>query len=538
MFRAIASAKKFRNRRRSSDSHAAGRDVFHRRLLCEPLEDRHLLSVALNWGGGPGNPLILTELTPGTTRVPTITISEPSPGTNLLKVDVGPGNVFDSSSDGPEPGLTYENGQPTNSEYALVDISQVGNVAGLQAVLPGDNLVIGPIDDAVGGIGSDNGASGGYLGSEAVNAFAANIEVAGINTVAANTVGYSGPAASTAPGFGGSVQLWASGNLTVESGAVVNTGWGMLALAADVNQDGSGNDGLGTLSIARRRRGDIGKSRLRIRVPNPGPGARPDLSGGRRDFAPRGDRQYRGRQQSGPGPRPRGFALPTPAATIDGTSFDGSSLNVPFGQNAATTSTLTAFDPSGDLYVAAFDADGNQLINEYGQGSSVPGVTLSGFTELMALACDANGDLFVDDSGNVMEFAAGQPDTLGVLERDLQCRGSDLRFQRRPLCRRSGQWCGGRVCPGEHGSHQYLLRPGQPGGHGLRRQRRPLRGRRRLPAATARPLSSSPPAATPPPPPLPDRLITRLPWHATRSATCMCSTAPTPVPSPAPTGPA
>ena len=344
--------------------------------------------------------------------MPTITISEPSPGTNLLKVDVGPGNVFDSSSDGAEPGLTYENGQPTNSEYALVDISQVGNVAGLQAVLPGDNLVIGPIDDAVGGIGSDNGASGGYLGSEA-NAFAANIEVAGINTVAANTVGYSGPAASTAAGFGGSVQLWASGNLTVESGAVVNTGWGMLALAADVNQDGSGNDGLGTRVDRRRRRGDIGKSRLRDsglkirrrRVPIYPEAGTISLRGATVNI------------EAGSNPAlvsAPGFALPTPAATIDGTSFDGSSLNVPFGQNAATTSTLTAFDPSGDLYVAAFDADGNQLINEYGQGSSVPGVTLSGFTELMALACDANGDLFVNDSGNVMEFH-GQPDTLGDL---------------------------------------------------------------------------------------------------------------------------
>ena len=194
MFHALAGAKNFHNRRCYSDSHAGQREVFHRRLFCEPLEDRQLLSVALNWGGGVGNPLVVTELAPGQVPAPTITISEPSPGANVLKIDVGQGNVFDPSSDAPEPGLTYENGQPTNSEYALADISQPGNVTGLQANLPGDTLVIGPIYDAVGGIGSDNGAMGGYLGSEAVNAFADNIEVAGINTVAANTVGYSGPA--------------------------------------------------------------------------------------------------------------------------------------------------------------------------------------------------------------------------------------------------------------------------------------------------------------------------------------------------------
>ena len=97
-----------------------------------------------------------------------------------------------------------------------------------------------------------------------------------------------------------------------------------------------------------------------------------------------------------------GALLPTPAATIDGTS-----LAVPFGQNAAGTQPLMAFDPSGDLYAAAFDDDGNPIINEYLPGSNSPTVTLTGFTAPMALACDPGGDLFVDDNGSVMEFAAG-----------------------------------------------------------------------------------------------------------------------------------
>ena len=90
----------------------------------------------------------------------------------------------------------------------------------LLATLPGDDLTLGQIRDINGGIGS-------------IAASAATIEVTGINTASAN----------------GNVDLRATGNLTVDAGAALETGTGTISLAADVNADGTGNDGVGTLSI-------------------------------------------------------------------------------------------------------------------------------------------------------------------------------------------------------------------------------------------------------------------------------------------------
>jgi hypothetical protein len=105
------------------------------------------------------------------------------------------------------------------SQYATINLSAAKNVTSLAVLLPGDALVLGPIQDFDGGI----------------TANAASIEVAGtgINT---------GRAA-------GNVNLQATGNTTVDAGATLETGLGTVSLAADVKADGTGNDGLGTLSV-------------------------------------------------------------------------------------------------------------------------------------------------------------------------------------------------------------------------------------------------------------------------------------------------
>ena len=106
-----------------------GLSPYHRRLLCEPLEDRRLLSVSLNWPGA-GSVLSLTENTSGAT--PTIIISEPSPNVSLLKIDLGSGKVFASGSTTSATGLTYQNaGSPTTSQFATIDISLTNNVSAL-----------------------------------------------------------------------------------------------------------------------------------------------------------------------------------------------------------------------------------------------------------------------------------------------------------------------------------------------------------------------------------------------------------------------
>ena len=170
-------------------------------------------------GSGSAFPLSLTENTSGAT--PTIVISEPSPNISLLKIDLGAGYSFANTSTTWATGLTYQNpGSPTTSQFATIDISQVNDVRSLAASLPGDTLTLGPIYDSHAGIGS-------------IVATAGSIEVAGVNTASTN----------------GNVDLIATGNLTVDPGAIVQAGMGTISLAADVNADGTGNDGLGTLSI-------------------------------------------------------------------------------------------------------------------------------------------------------------------------------------------------------------------------------------------------------------------------------------------------
>ena len=146
-------------------------------------------------------------------------ISESTP--NVLKIDLGAGYVFAGGSTAAAPRLTYQHpASPTTSQFATVDISVANNVNSLAATLPGDQLTLGQILDLAGGLGG-------------VTASAAFIEVAGMNTATAN----------------GSVRLKATGNLAVDAGATIQTGKGTILLAADVNANGNGDDGVGTLSI-------------------------------------------------------------------------------------------------------------------------------------------------------------------------------------------------------------------------------------------------------------------------------------------------
>ena len=175
-------------------------------------------TTALVWSG-PGGGLSLTDSVWGDT--PSIAISEPTAGVSLLKIDLGAGYVFAAGSTASATGLTYQNaGSPTTSEYATIDISSAGNVSSLVATLPGDYLTLGQIRDTNGGLDS-------------IAATAGTIEVTGISTTSVN----------------GNVSLAATGNLTVDPGDSILTGTGTISLAADVNANGTGYDGVGTLSI-------------------------------------------------------------------------------------------------------------------------------------------------------------------------------------------------------------------------------------------------------------------------------------------------
>jgi autotransporter-associated beta strand protein len=311
----------------------------------EPLEDRCLLAVTLNWSG-PGTALSLTENTAGAT--PAVIVSETSSTSNLLKVDLGTGNSFASGSTTSATGLSYQNaGSPATSQYATIDISAINNVSALQAALPGDKLTLGAIYDNVGGVGG-------------IFASAGTIEAVAVATSTVN----------------GNVDLKATGNLTVDSGAIIQTGTGTISLAADVNADGSGNDGAGTLSIDAgatvvSTNSTAGAITLRGAAINVDASSKAALVGAERSLNT------------------------TPTATLTGLNLSG-----------LITPLTMACDGSGDLFVPN---PGANTVSEFAPGSSTPSTTFTGLGKPTALALDASGNLFVANTGNntVSEFASG-----------------------------------------------------------------------------------------------------------------------------------
>jgi sugar lactone lactonase YvrE len=312
-------------------------------LNLENLEDRFAPAVQLTYGG-PTTALALTERTVGAT--PAVVVSEPISGT--LKIDLGTGHTFDASSTGSATGLTYQNANsPTTSQFATVDISKANGISALQPALPGDTLNLGPINNATAGLGN-------------VTASAAVINVNGLSTASSN----------------GSVSLTASGALTVASNTVLNTGTGIISLAADVNADGTGDsdttDPLAIQSGAVVTSFNSGSNAITLR----GAAINIDTS-------------------SHPAQVGR-WTLPStvPTATLTG-------LSAPYG---------LAFDQNGNLFVANYSAN---TVSEFAPGHTTPTATLTGLFGPTYLAFDHNGNLFVSNEGTsdngstVSEFAPG-----------------------------------------------------------------------------------------------------------------------------------
>ena len=355
---------------------------YHRRLLCESLEDRRLLAVILNYAG-PGSVLNLAENTSGAT--PAIAISQTDVGS--LKIDLGTGNVFTASSTASATGLTYQNtDSPQTSEYATIDVGTPNNVSRLNAALAGDGLVIGPISDNNSGIGG-------------IAVSAATIEVtAGINTSAANV----------------NVDLKATGNLTVDNGAVIETGNGLLSLAADVKADGTGDDGVGTLAVgagAAVTSANTAADAITLRgaTINIDTSANPAVVGG----AQRSLSTTPGANVIGGIDAPDALAFDS-KGNLFVANYGGDTVSEFAPGRATPTATLTglnlpdalAFDSKGNLFVAN---GGGMTVSEFAPGSITPTATLTGLNVPDALAFDSKGNLFVANDGGttVSEFASG-----------------------------------------------------------------------------------------------------------------------------------
>jgi hypothetical protein len=342
----------------------------------EALEDRLVPAVQLTYGG-PGSVLSLQERVSGAT--PAVTISEPAP--NQLKIDLG-AQTFHPTSTAQAPGLTYENaGSPGTSHFATLYIGRANNITTLQATLAGDMLTLGVIANGSVGLGN-------------VAASADVITVTGLDT-------------SHAGAGNGNVDLRAAGPLTVAPGALLDTGTGTLALAADVNADGTGNSNTAALFIASGATvvsANSGRDAITLRgadIAIDTSSANPGVVGGRRD------------------------ALPTtPSATLTGLNgpwalafdADGNLYVANSGLNDPAT-TVSVFAPDGTrkdpltgLYTPealAFDADGNLYVansvigtvSVFAPGSKTPTATLTGLNDPTALALDSHGNLYVANAG-------------------------------------------------------------------------------------------------------------------------------------------
>ncbi len=161
----------------------------------------------------------------------------------------------------------------------------------------------------------------------------------------------------------GPITLQATGDVTVGSGVMVNSGTAALSLAADVKADGSGDDGVGTLSV----------------------GAGAGLYGA-------------------------SIALRGADVDIDSTANVGSASSQPVISTFVPASAGLsepiglAFDTSGNLYVANL---GNNTISKVTPGGTVSTFVpaSAGLSGPLSLAFDASGNLYVgnDDTGTINE---------------------------------------------------------------------------------------------------------------------------------------
>jgi hypothetical protein len=208
----------------------------------------------------------------------------------------------------------------------------------------------------------------------------------------------------------GSITLQASGAVTVGNNVTINSGTGSLALAADVAASGSGDDGVGILTVSAGATVvsyDTAANAITLRGAdvNIDTSSNPAVVGAVRTLS---NTTYL--------PPGYGFVGPEYLAFDSSGDLFVSDLNTTEVQEYAPGATTPfadfyygdgpmAFDSSGDLFISN---DGYGRVTEYPAGSTSP-IFLQGLNDPAGIAVDSQGDVFVADAGSttVDEFAPG-----------------------------------------------------------------------------------------------------------------------------------
>ena len=211
------------------------------------------------------------------------------------------------------------------------------------------------------------------------------------------------------------IDITARTNLVVAAGAMVDSGVSTLSLGADLNADGTGNDGVGTLSIdagATVTSTNPTASTITLRGANIdiATGANPAVVGASRQLSTTPTKTRTGLNDP--------FALAFDSSgNLYVANYGGTTVSEFAPGSITATVTLTGlsepealvFDSSGNLYVANDGIGDGTTVSEFAPGSTTPSATLTGLTDPWAPAFDSSGNLFVANwnSGTVSEFAPG-----------------------------------------------------------------------------------------------------------------------------------
>jgi sugar lactone lactonase YvrE len=292
-----------------------------------------------------------------------------------------------NSSTGPAtPGLSFDGTSVFTTGHSLTAAVNGDVIVNSGATLGATG---GAFTLSASGAGSSLTVDGAIVGKSVALASAGDASVAqgasvsatsGILSIKSTGTNSSLTADGDVSTTGGPITLQSTGAVTVGVGVTVDSGAGLLTLAADVTAAGNGDDGVGTLAIdagATIVSSDASPSAITLR----GADVNIDTSG---------NAAVLGASRELVAPANNTLTGVDEVGLVDGAG-------------------LMAFDTSGNLYVINSSSSFG-TISKFAPGSTTPTATLTGLSQPSAMAFDGSGNLYVldvDFPPTVVKFAPG-----------------------------------------------------------------------------------------------------------------------------------